>query len=188
MKKTLFLFSATLSIFLLSAILPMPLFSKQTNITNSQASKINDYHESEVAPTNSTSSKILTISWTDGINNLFTPNQVFELIVPHNQSIITVKRIGGTNHVDFVAIDAENQTKLDQLILTQTLPALAKINEQTFLPASIYSYQHGYQNHYCMHFKNSKTDGTKKEDAFHQKNISHILKNKSKFLKIANMA
>ena len=68
------------------------------------------------------------------------------------------------------------------------LPALAKINEQTFLPASIYSYQHGYQNHYCMHFKNSKTDGTKKEDAFHQKNISHILKNKSKFLKIANMA
>ncbi len=188
MKRTLFLFSATLSIFLLSAIIPMPLFSGQTNLTNLQASKINDYHESEVTQTNSTSSKILAISWQDGIDNLFAHNHHFEIVVPKTQSVITVKRVGGKNHIDFVAVDAENQSKLNQLKLAAKLPALAKINDQTFLPASIYSYQHGYQNHYCLHFKKSKTDCTKKEDAFHQKNISHILKNKSKFLKLANMA
>ena len=187
MKQTLFLFSATLSILCCSAILPMPLFSQQENLTNTQASKINDYHESEVSSSNTSATKILNISWQDGIDNLISQNETFEIVVPKHQSTIIVKRVGGKSHVDFVAIDDENQIKLNQLKTDTKLPALAKINDQTFLPASIYAYQHGYQNHCCLHFKQSKTDGTKKEDAFHQKNISHILKNKSKFLKIANM-
>lgn len=184
MKNLLFTFSFVFVTLFVFSVVPHPIFANQINLTNQAASQINDYHESEISPQTNQQTKILSLKWKQGINNLFPIGQEFDIVLLDCQTTISMERIGGKRHFDILPTNTQSKEILSQISTNPStkLPVLAKINNQTYLPASLYAYSHGYDNHYCLHFKDSKTDGTKKEDAAHQKNISHIIHNQKNLL------
>ena len=172
MKKTLifyiliFVFSA----FTLSAIFPYPIFSSYTNINQHDAFQINNYQETELKNDYSISPKILDLEFKE-INYILPEN--FEIIDLETEEVLFAKRIGGNFHADII-FDKESKILLHKICANWNYnrrPVLVKLTENGYLPASLICYPHGYQNHFCLHFKNSKTHGTKKEDNQSQKII-----------------
>ncbi|MBE7076128.1 MAG: hypothetical protein E7375_03600 [Clostridiales bacterium] len=184
-RKLFYIVIFILAVGIFSSIMPYPVFSNYTNITEKDMYYINNYNEAELQNINSQKTKLLNIDFSV-VDNLFPIDSTFELIDIKTLQSFMVKRIGGKNHLD---VEVQDQKLVDTIYPTQTwtrTPILAKLNDYTYVAASLSPYPHGYsseksQGHLCLHFKNSKTDGTNKIDPYHKKAIE---KAKNKFEKV----
>ena len=171
----------TFSALTLSAIFPYPIFSNYTNINQLEAFEINNYQETEIKNEYTIYPEILDIEFE--IINQILPEK-FEIIDIETEQSFFAVRVGGNNHVD-ITFDKSNLSVLHDICENWSWtrrPVLVKINENSYLPASIICYPHGYQNHFCLHFKNSKTHGTNREDSQAQKAIDRAYKDGKKIV------
>lgn len=184
-----------------SVLLPYPVLSNHTNITERNAYHINNAAETEILPTAAPSEpRVLPLRF-DVVNHLILQEDEFEILdISTNETFFAV-RVGGKNHVDFQPATAQDMQSILSLcsgnFSWSRRPALIKLNENTYVPASFAAMPHGYtgfvpeinsiavpksyQNeqkssqihngHFCLHFFGSKTDGTQEEDFYHQKAI-----------------
>lgn len=183
MQKSIlfYLIIFALSALLISAILPYPIFSSYTNINNQNAFEINNFKETEIKNNFNISAKILDFDF-DDINQII-PIE-FELIDLNSEETLQATRIGGNNHADII-FDQYSKIRLQQICQKfswERRPVLVKLNENAYLPASLICFPHGYNNHFCLHFKNSKTHGTNKSDNTSQKTIKTAKKLGIKYL------
>lgn len=154
----------------LSAILPYPIFSSYTNITTQDAYHINNYRETELVNDFTITPQILDLKF-DDTNQILDTN--LEIIDIFSHQILLAYRIGGNNHIDII-FEKESLEAFQDLCHQWSWsrrPVLVKLSENAYLPASIICYPHGYNNHFCLHFKGSKTHGTNKVDEQSQKII-----------------
>lgn len=175
-----------------SAILPYPIFSNYTNVTEKNVYEINNYYESEYENNQTHTNKILNLDWS-GIDCLIHNDSEFEVIDIETEQTFYVKRIGGTNHADITAVSQNDFETIKNLytLSWQRHPVLVKLNDYSYLPASLVSYPHGFEDenkimngHFCLHFKNSKTHGTNRIDDEHQKCVAIAKKKGVEIIKI----
>jgi len=168
MKKTKFI---SISLFVLTmvaicALFPYPIFSKHTNVNSKQMSAINNYFETEITNEKEESPKLLNLNWQNQIDYLIDFETPYEVIDTKSQDKFFIIRIGGKNHADVVAYTTDDEMTIKKLYKQNWTchPVLVKLNEKAYLPAAFYAYSHGYESHYCLHFKGSKTSGTRVTD------------------------
>ena len=82
MKKSLvlYIFIFLLSVGIIPAILPYPIFSNYTNLTSQNVYEINNYHETEMQNQTNNPCRILELSWQEGIDTLLEKNETYEII------------------------------------------------------------------------------------------------------------
>ena len=172
-KKIVFNSLIMLFVFIISGCLfPTPIFSKYANITSSHIMQVNDYNETEMKNNHTEHAVILKLKW-NIIDNLICNNTPYEVCDATTKNTFSIKRVGGTNHADVVHATEYDLEIINELFSQSSYnPVLIKINEKSFVPASLNTYRHGYDNHMCLHFEGSTTDGTKLSDIRHQKAIS----------------
>ncbi len=174
---TTYIFLSVFVALMISAIIPYPLFSGNTNISSKHTESVNSFWESEEQNLSSNSSKIINLSWSN-IDSLLDKSQTYTIFDVLTQTSFEIMRIGGKNHADVLP---KNEIDKEIVLLLyenkhQCHPVLLKLNDRAFLPASFCSYPHGYQNHYCLHFVGSKTDGTNMTSQPHQKCVKQAQK------------
>lgn len=179
MKKLLLVVVFILATMIVTALVPYPFLSQTVGMTNTQATKINDFHESEVKAVILSQPKLLDLSFND-INSLLSSgsDEKYELINLENNQTYSFERIGGTGHCDIVFENAYPET-LDW----SKVAVLVKLSDNAYVPASLCEYKHGYENHFCLHFLGSKTHGTNKIDPTHQKIVKKAAKLGKAYLK-----
>lgn len=193
MQKLFYIFSFILSAFIFSAVLPYPVFSNHTNITESIAYDINNFHEIEISNVVSKEPKILSLDFSI-MDSLLPIDSQFEVCDLQSKLSFLAKRTGGQFHLDIEPLDKQNAKILQEIAgedwSWKRREALVKINDNTFVPASFSAYPHGHETlhtingHICLHFLNSKTDGTKEEDLKYQQCIKLAQKYGKKYLQI----
>ena len=175
-----------------SAIFPYPVFSNHTNITEKVAYEINNYNEVEISNSASSTIKVMSLDFSI-VDSLIAVGDEVEIYDLNTESSFTVIRIGGVHHLDIQPVDKQNANILyeicDKNWSWQRRPVLIKLNDNAFIPASISCYPHGYSNgnsingHICLHVYGSKTDGTREEDAEHQRCVKFAEKHGKEFIK-----
>ena len=184
MKKniSLLILIFIISSFLLCAIVPFPLFSSHTNLTEANVYDINNYRETELSKSYSQTPLLLDLEWNKGLSNLVEIGSSFEVIDTKSDISFFVTRTGGKNHAD-VEPSTNTDTQGLNFIYSHDYswtrrPVLVKLNETTYAPASLAFYPHGFKSldtnlngHLCLHFIGSKTDETNTTDFYHQKAI-----------------
>ncbi|MBP3619418.1 MAG: hypothetical protein J6J24_02020 [Clostridia bacterium] len=180
-----------LSCGLFSCFFPYPILSNYTNLNAKNIYEINTYNEAELTAHQNSEKRVLDLMWKD-INPLFENDIPYELIALHNNSSFFAVRTGGTNHADIEPASSEEKQSMEQFFTTnewKCYPVLLKLNENTFIPASLSSYPHGYQTlntssgHFCLHFKNSKTHKTNLIDQTNQDCIKEATKKGKIYIK-----
>ena len=178
-----------------SCVMPYPIFSNYTNITESNAYDINNYFETELSSQSTTTPQILDLNWFDNINTLLSANRTYEIFDIKSGQSFFVSRTGGTNHAEVEPISENDNQTIYEIFNNnwdwQRLPVLLKYNSLSYIPASLSGYPHGYSKttsnktngHFCLHFKNSKTHVTNKIDSKHQKCVNYATQQGEKFLK-----
>lgn len=180
MKRTIFCFPVVLILIfiLFCTLMPYPVMSDTTNLNKSQLFQINTTNETELKNISDSKFNVLNESWNKSIDYIlsyYTPYEIFDL---DSEQSFFLTRIGGENHADMIATTKEDEFFISNHYKEKHyVPVAVKLNEQTYIPACFCPYAHGYQNHYCLHFKNSKTDGTQKKDNIYQ-NVVKISKQK----------
>lgn len=177
-----------------SCIFPYPIFSNYNNITEENASEINNYFETELNSSTIVKPNILTLSWFNMIDNMFEIGKKYEIIVLQSGESFYITRTGGKNHADIEAYTLSDFQIMHEIsnknFASKYLAVLLKLNENSYIPASLYCYSHGYNNssvgygHFCLHFKNSRTDYTNKLDSNHQKTVKIATKKGKSFIKL----
>lgn len=169
---------------LFSALLPYPVFCSHTNITEKDALQINNLKEIELSPSSKGQAAILNLSFKD-IDKLLPTGSLVEIYDINTKTTFKTIRTGGTNHADVEPLDNENAQIIKDCAQDwsmQRRSVLVILTDTAYLPASLVYYPHGYSTtnnltgHLCLHFKNSKTDGTNEEDYYAQKAISKASK------------
>ena len=190
MKKNIsfFLLIFVISSSLLCAVIPFPLFTSHTNLTEANVYEINNFRETELSQSHSQTPLLLELSWDKGLSNLIEIGTSFEVIDTKTDSSFFLTRTGGKNHADVEPSTIADTQELC-FIYSQNydwtrLPVLIKLNDITYAPASLCFYPHGYKNlktglngHLCLHFQGSKTDETNTTDFYHQKAIKKAITN-----------
>ena len=166
---SMFSFIFVLVFFIFCTILPYPIFASTTNLNKNQAYQINAVNEIEISNISNAYFNILDKSWDgciDYVLSYYTPYEVIDL---EKEKSFFLSRIGGKNHADMIYVSKEDEDFINENYQQKNyVPVAIKLNDQTYIPACFCPYAHGYQNHYCLHFKNSKTDGTQKKDNIYQ--------------------
>ena len=194
-----FSFFAILTIFcvcFLTCILPYPVFQKTANITASDIEKINNHNEIELSISEPNSNIIVTnLNWFDCTNDLFPTFMKTRIIDVETGKEFYVYRVGGINHADIETIDADNTAILLEIYNNayswKRRAVWVEIKPNLWVAGSINGYPHGetyisdnnMTGHFCLHFLESKTHGTKRVDKAHQNCISYAYKNKEKIVK-----
>ena len=187
MKK--FLGFAALGILILGvlvfAILPNPFL--QGGYTKGQWQKINEFYETEtISQSITTSPKAISLDWFLAVDNIFQPfvdTRIFDL---RTQKFFVVQRTGGQGHADVEPSSSYHSqvlSEITQKMPKTRLPVLVELSGM-WVAASLSTTLHGFglitnngvSGHLCLHFENSKTDGTKRVDFLHQKTIKDALK------------
>jgi hypothetical protein len=193
-KTSLFyitIFVLVMAIF--SSLLPYPIFSNYSNISEKEMFDINNFNETELQPNSDQTAQILELDFQE-INVLLPIGCQFEIFDTTFENSFVAERTGGQNHLDIEPIDKENFENFknfSQNTLSWNRVAVAvKLNDTAYLPASLATYPHGYKTkssnccgHLCLHFKNSKTDGNNKTDSSHQNCVENATKQAKKSLK-----
>lgn len=186
----IFIFSCSF----LCAIVPFPLFSSHTNLTEANVYEINNFRETELSQICSQTPTLLKLPWNKGLSNLIEVGSSFEVIDTNSDISFFLTRTGGKNHADVEPSTFADTEELN-LVCHQNqawtrLPVLVKLNDTTYAPASLSFYSHGYKTlntglngHLCLHFIGSKTDQTNQEDFYHQKAIKKAEKYFQNFYK-----
>lgn len=164
------IFFSILIALLVASLIPYPFLGKQSNVSTKHVEEINSFWESEVSNLSCDETKLLLLKWQD-VDNLLDNSQIYTIFDIETKSTFEIKRVGGKNHADVCPA-----TTLDEQTITflyentdKCHPVFVKLNEKAYLPASFCSYSHGYNNHFCLHFEESKTDGTCMISRKHQK-------------------
>ncbi len=127
----------------------------------------------ESAVASASSGKITTerLDWFNGGKNVIPNGAVFQIKDVSTGLIFSVRRQSGGNHMDAEPLTAEDTA------------ILKKINGGTF-SWRLYSEPHGtntildnnFDGQFCLHFYGSKTHGTDRVDADHQKCVEQAMK------------
>ena len=188
--KPFYCFIFLITMALVTSILPYPVLSNYTNITENNATQINDFYESELIQKFNQSPQLVQLNF-DEVSPLL--DGEFEVFDMQSGLSFFAIRTGGKNHADVEPLSIEDVKILNEICEekpNQTRrPALVKLSENAYIPASFCAYPHGYcvhnkilNGHICLHFKNSLTDSTEKEDSQHQKCVSYATKNGQNFI------
>lgn len=194
MKKTT-LFYIMIFVFVtavFSSLLPYPIFSNYTNVSENEIFDINNYQETELTQIYNHSPQVLDLDFKQ-INALLPIESKFEIFDITGENSFIAQRTGGQNHLDIEPTseeDFQNLLKITNFTLDWTRTAVyIKLSDTAYVPASLCAYPHGYKTlgtsctgHFCLHFKNSKTDGSGKVDTNHQKAIDKANKNSRNFI------
>lgn len=187
----IYIFGFVFSVGIFSSLLPYPILSNYTNITAKQSHEINVYQETETQNFTNASNTMLDLSWQEGIDSLFSFDTPYQIIDITTEESFFIQRIGGKNHADVVADSEEDAETIKTIYKENTkfsiYPILLKLNEQAYIPASFSPYLHGFgnnqsQGHFCMHFKDSKTDSTNTIDFLQQKTVKEAKEKGNKLL------
>ncbi len=166
-----------------AAIFPYPVLSNYTNVPESVVYKQNNFHEIELQPKTANNVQLLPLEF-KSVNSILPVGSQFEVFDIQTGVNFNSVRTGGLYHFDIEPIsDADFKfiTEICNSNFTwQRRPVLVKLNEYSYIPASISLYPHGYNSvqsngvigHFCLHFKNSRMDGTRKKDDAHQKCVA----------------
>lgn len=178
-----------------SCLMPYPIFSNYTNLTEKNAYEINNYNETEMENQTKQEPKILDLDWFESINVLLPLEEEYEILDIKTDQSFYVVRTGGKNHADVETVEEKDSNLLHEIFDNEwnweRRPVLVKINENAYLPASLSGYPHGYSTsqqsvlngHFCLHFKGSKTHGTNQTDDKHQNTINYAKDKGYKLLK-----
>ena len=143
--------------------------------------------ESVVA--SASSGKITTerLDWFNGGKNVIPNGAVFQIKDVSTGLIFSVRRQSGGNHMDAEPLTAEDTAILKKInggtFSWRRRAVLVKYNGHVYA-ASIYSEPHGtntildnnFDGQFCLHFYGSKTHGTDRVDADHQKCVEQAMK------------
>ena len=143
--------------------------------------------ESAVASANS--GKITTehLDWFNGGKNVIPNGAVFQIKDVSTGLIFSARRQSGGSHMDAEPLTAEDTAILKKInggsFSWRRRAVLVKYNGHVYA-ASIYSEPHGtntildnnFDGQFCLHFYGSKTHGTDRVDADHQKCVEQAMK------------
>lgn len=180
MQKLFFIITFLIVTAMFSCLMPYPVFSNLTNITEKNLTMINNFNESELENFETEKMTVLNLKQDYASALLDGTFEIYDMLSGMNFSAM---RTGGKNHVDFELLNCEFPFEASW----KCRPALVKVCENGYIPASFSCYPHGYsmlngRGHFCLHFDQSKTDGTEKESPEHQKCIKYAKKHASEFL------
>ena len=143
----------------------------------------------ESAVASASSGKITTerLDWFNGGKNVIPNGAVFQIKDVSTGLIFSARRQSGGNHMDAEPLTAEDTAILKKInggtFSWHRRAVLVKYNGHVYA-ASIYSEPHGtntildnnFDGQFCLHFYGSKTHGTDRVDADHQKCVEQAMK------------
>ena len=143
----------------------------------------------ESAVASASSGKITTerLDWFNGGKNVILNGAVFQIKDVSTGLIFSARRQSGGNHMDAEPLTAEDTAILKKInggtFSWRRRAVLVKYNGHVYA-ASIYSEPHGtntildnnFDGQFCLHFYGSKTHGTDRVDADHQKCVEQAMK------------
>ena len=143
----------------------------------------------ESAVASASSGKITTeqLNWFNGGKNVIPNGAVFQIKDVSTGLIFSARRQSGGNHMDAEPLTAEDTAILKKInggtFSWRRRAVLVKYNGHVYA-ASIYSEPHGtntildnnFDGQFCLHFYGSKTHGTDRVDADHQKCVEQAMK------------
>ncbi len=143
----------------------------------------------EYAVASASSGKITTerLDWFNGGKNVIPNGAVFQIKDVSTGLIFSARRQSGGNHMDAEPLTAEDTAILKKInggtFSWRRRAVLVKYNGHVYA-ASIYSEPHGtntildnnFDGQFCLHFYGSKTHGTDRVDADHQKCVEQAMK------------
>lgn len=195
MKTKVVYFSIVMFILSLgfTCIVPYPSFNNMI-LTKNEQQIINDTNEKELVSTNSTPNiEVMNLNWFDYMDNIFIKYTKTRVIDIWSEKEYYVKRMGGYNHADVQVIDLENLNIFKSVYNGEwswsRRPVWVEINGN-FYAGSTNGMPHGFDliecgegGHTCIHFKDSKTHGTKRVDEAHQNCIAEAYNSSDKLKK-----
>ena len=143
--------------------------------------------ESAVASANSGKITTERLDWFNGGKNVIPNGAVFQIKDVSTGLIFSARRQSGGNHMDAEPLTAEDTAILKKInggtFSWRRRAVLVKYNGHVYA-ASIYSEPHGtntildnnFDGQFCLHFYGSKTHGTDRVDADHQKCVEQAMK------------
>ena len=143
----------------------------------------------ESAVASASSGKITTerLDWFNGGKNVIPNGAVFQIKDVSTGLIFSARRQSGGNHMDAEPLTAEDTAILKKInggtFSWRRRAVLVKYNGHVYA-ASIYSEPHGtntildnnFDGQFCLHFYGSKTHGTDRVDADHQRCVEQAMK------------
>ena len=143
----------------------------------------------ESAVASASSGKITTerLDWFNGGKNVIPNGAVFQIKDVSTGLIFSARRQSGGNHMDAEPLTAEDTAILKKInggtFSWRRRAVLVKYNGHVYA-ASIYSEPHGtntildnnFDGQFCLHFYGSKTHGTDRVDADHQRCLEQAMK------------
>ena len=143
----------------------------------------------ESAVASASSGKITTeqLDWFNGGKNVIPNGAVFQIKDVSTGLMFSARRQSGGNHMDAEPLTAEDTAILKKInggtFSWRRRAVLVKYNGHVYA-ASIYSEPHGtntildnnFDGQFCLHFYGSKTHGTDRVDADHQKCVEQAMK------------
>ena len=143
----------------------------------------------ESAVASASSGKITTerLDWFNGGKNVIPTGAVFQIKDVSTGLIFSARRQSGGNHMDAEPLTAEDTAILKKInggtFSWRRRAVLVKYNGHVYA-ASIYSEPHGtntildnnFDGQFCLHFYGSKTHGTDRVDADHQRCVEQAMK------------
>ena len=143
----------------------------------------------ESAVASASSGKITTerLDWFNGGKNVIPNGAVFQIKDVRTGLIFSARRQSGGKHMDAEPLTAEDTAILKKInggtFSWRRRAVLVKYNGHVYA-ASIYSEPHGtntildnnFDGQFCLHFYGSKTHGTDRVDADHQKCVEQAMK------------
>jgi hypothetical protein len=132
--------------------------------------------------------KVVEMDWykTDVSSMVYKRGGTAKIIDCETGTIIQIRRVGGSNHMDVEPLTAADTAKLKKLYggtWSWKRRAVILVADGKYIAASINGMPHGAQistsnnfdGQFCLHTTNSRTHGTDKVDSEHQKYIKRAL-------------
>ena len=164
-------------------------FQKKYGLTADDVAGSATLKKIESAVASASSGKITTerLDWFNGGKNVIPNGAVFQIKDVRTGVIFSARRQSGGNHMDAEPLTAEDTAILKKInggtFSWRRRAVLVKYNGHVYA-ASIYSEPHGtntildnnFDGQFCLHFYGSKTHGTDRVDADHQKCVEQAMK------------
>ena len=141
--------------------------------------------ESSSAPR---SQKVIEMDWykTNVSSLVYKRGGTAKIIDCATGTVINIRRVGGSNHMDIEPLTAEDTAKLKKLYggtWSWKRRSVILVADGKYIAASINGMPHGsqisttnnFEGQFCLHTTNSRTHGTDKVDSEHQKYIQRAL-------------
>jgi hypothetical protein len=178
----------------IACIIPIPLHKTgYDGLSEAERAIFNDSYESEANHMNDLENyiesqnqvpEVQNLDWFNVVNDMFTKyTLIAQVIDVKTKKSYFVERVGGYNHADVQPINAKNTAIMKEIYngvwSWVRRPVWVYVNG-VYVAGSINGMPHGFSliegnnmnGHTCIHFKNSKTHGTKRVDEAHQSAIA----------------